>query len=522
MTKISVAPSSGISTPSNESPTARATPPPGAFKAPGLSARTLKSVDWFPRGRTTQAANGVASTFVKIGIGALVGLAFYAAHRPVLAYVVWGIAGGVGVISLASAAARQAIDGALVTFGRWIGTGVGAALLSTIYIVVVTPTRFIRRALGSDDLHLRDRDRLSYWLQADSATRTKRWVGAMFATEALGTRRGHPLRNALLVLVLMLALAEGVARTRGFGHAVLYRADPVVGYYPSPNQNLARYGGNVRTNQFGMRSQPIEPTKAPGDFRILMLGDSTQWGGSYVDQSDVYSTRIQTALNGLEGPGKVEILAIGANGWGPFHEHGYVRKFGTFDADVAIINLPMDDVNRTLYGLMDAPFFGDVNPPTFALEEFLGNLTWRYRKSHAGFTAKWEEEQSPIGIAEYGHLADTLHASAVSEVYGAVLPGRSGGFGGPKNESSNEWFDQLRDTFSAHHVVTTYPNGLFAGKGTPDEIYYDDVHLNPKGHEIYAGFLVEQLKAGKALQAWLAKGRGTDGAGQAGHTRNER
>ncbi len=90
----------------------------------------------------------------------------------------------------------------------------------------------------------------------------------------------------------MVALAEGVARTQGFGHAVLYRADPVIGYYPMPNQTLARYGGLVRTNAFGMRSRDIAPKKRPGDFRILMLGDSTQYGGSYVDQADIYSTRI--------------------------------------------------------------------------------------------------------------------------------------------------------------------------------------------------------------------------------------
>ncbi len=324
----------------------------------------------------------------------------------------------------------------------------------------------------------------------------------MFATEVRSTQ-GHPLRTALLLFVLMTALAEGVARTQGFGHAVLYHADPIIGYYPAPGQNLARYGGLVRTNAYGMRSKDIAPKKRPGDFRILMLGDSTQYGGSYCDQADIYSSLIETALNQLGGPGKVEVMAIGANGWGPFEERGYLTKFGAFDADVAVIDLPLDDVNRPLYGLMDVPFFGDLNPPTFALEEFLNNLTWRYRKAHAGLGKEWETEQSPLGIAEYGRMADDLHRAGVGEVYGAILPGKSSGMGGAKIDASMEWLEPLEATFKAHHVVSSYPAGLFAGKGTAQEMYYDDVHLNPKGHKVYAEFLLGQLQGGVKLASWL-------------------
>jgi hypothetical protein len=253
-----------------------------------------------------------------------------------------------------------------------------------------------------------------------------------------------------------------------------------------------------------MRSDDVAARKRPGDFRILMLGDSTQYGGSYVDQADIYSTLIQTALNKLGGPGKVEVLAIGANGWGPFEEHGYVTKFGAFDADVAVIDLPLDDVNRPLYGLMDVPFFGDLNPPTFALEEFLNNLTWRYRKAHAGLGKAWETEQSPIGIAEYGKLADDLYKKGVGEVFGAILPGKSTGMGGPRNDASQEWLEPLEATFKEHHVVSSYPAGLFQGKGTEKELYYDDVHLNPKGHQVYAEFLLSQIQSGQKLRAWLS------------------
>ncbi len=112
---------------------------------------------------------------------------------------------------------------------------------------------------------------------------------------------------------------------------MLYVADPDIGYYPQPSAELIRYGGRVATNKFGMRSDEVERDKPPGTFRILMIGDSTLYGGSYVDQADTYSTQVQNRLNGAGSPktsppGKVEVLAMGCNGWGPFHERGFIKN----------------------------------------------------------------------------------------------------------------------------------------------------------------------------------------------------
>ena len=48
---------------------------------------------------------------------------------------------------------------------------------------------------------------------------------------------------------------------------------------------------------------------------------------------------------------------MAANGWGPFNELGYVEKFGTFDADVAVILLPIGDIYRDLAMLVSSAVF---------------------------------------------------------------------------------------------------------------------------------------------------------------------
>ena len=55
-------------------------------------------------------------------------------------------------------------------------------------------------------------------------------------------------------------------------------------------------------------------------------------------------------LDNKPGANDVEVLNMAVNGWGPFEEFGYVEKFGTFNADVAIVCLPIGDIYRRQVG----------------------------------------------------------------------------------------------------------------------------------------------------------------------------
>jgi hypothetical protein len=461
-----------------------------------ISPSTLKGVAWFPTSGGRKPEGGLRSTLIKLAVSGVVGGLFFATQRPVLAYVVWGIGGALAGLSFASEGIRKAIDGALARFGRAVGMGLGAALLTVVYLLVITPVRFVRRALGADDLHLRDADKPSHWLACDDEERKARWVGSMFATEA-PRPGGSPVRKALVMVFVALLLAEGVLRLKGFGHTVLYVADPDVGYFPEPNVSLDRYGGRVSTNEFGMRSPHATKQKPAGAFRIFMIGDSTLYGGSYIDQEQIYASHVRSDLNKKGLPGPVEVLAMGCNGWGPFHERGYLKREGTFEADVAMIQLPIDDVNRPLYGLMNVPFFSVQSPPKLGLEEVANHLMWRYRSAHSGLDAAWEAKQSKAGIAEYGKLVDDFKKAGV-EVMVFVLPEREPGFGGHEVGKHKEWRLELERTVIAHGAKPYFAAGWFQGKGKPDEIYHDGMHLEPAGHRAYAQFIEEKLMTDSA------------------------
>ena len=56
-------------------------------------------------------------------------------------------------------------------------------------------------------------------------------------------------------------------------------------------------------------------------------------------------------------------------------------------------------------------------------------------------------------------------------------------------------------------VKAYFARGLFAGKGAPDEIYHDDVHLNPKGHHAYAEFIEAKIQEDSVRfrRGWAAR-----------------
>lgn len=467
-----------------------------------MSDGQLKSLAWFPDSRGSKRDGGIGGTLAKLCVGGAFGAALYFGHRPTAAYVVWGIAGTISAVSLASPAARHAIDGLLAKFGRLVGNAVGAVILTIAYFLVVTPSRFLRRIGGTDALHLRDGNRITYWLPCDDAERKAKWAGSMFATET-PVAGGHQIRLVLASLFALFVVTECVLRLFGFGHPLLYVADPEIGYYPEPNAHLARYGGLVATNQFGMRSAPVTKEKPAGTFRILMLGDSTLFGGSYIDQADLYASRLSEHLNASNLPGKVEILAMGTNGWGPFHERGYLHHFGNFDADLVMVQLPIDDVVRPLYGLSNVPFLPTNAPPTVAWQEVANHLMWRYRANRDGRNEAWEGRQAPVGIAEYGHLVDDIKAAG-SEAMLFVLPTREPGyFDDAEPGHEKEWREQLTAKVAESGVKTYFARGYFKGKGEADDIYHDNVHLNPAGHKLYAEFIEAQMRQDSArFKAW--------------------
>jgi len=471
----------------------------------------LKHGKWFriePRPEAATAAGAALKTLAGVVVGGLL----YAWGATHLAALIWVVSAVIGLVSVSSLKARTGIMRLFSMLGNWLGWLLGTILLTPVFLLGFTLARIVSRMAGRDPLRLRDNDAQTYWLPADQDKRTVRHIRSLYATEVpvAGGRTGVLAAASLLG---MLVAAELVARFFGFGNPILYVNDAQAGYYPAPNQARVRYGGLVKTNSFGMRAPEFEAKKPAGKLRILMLGDSTLFGGSYVDQPNIFARRLDDLLDSNAQANDVEILNMAVNGWGPFEEFGYVEKFGTFDSDIAIVCLPIIDIYRQKSYLANWPYFSVDAPPRFGIQEILGHLAWRSRAMMVGPPRPGDKEkQGQIGIEKYVELAKKLQELGC-EVLFEVLPSRTAGTSKHVPAEEGQAVEALKAALKPLNVAVNYPVALFEGKGPPADFYTDELHLYDPGHRAYSEYLQERLaEASAKLRAHRKSGVAVNGA----------
>jgi hypothetical protein len=167
---------------------------------------------------------------------------------------------------------------------------------------------------------------------------------------------------------------EIVLRTKyGFCNAPLYIADPDFEYIFAPNQNLTRFGNKICTNQFSMRSEEVESTDSTV---ILLIGDSVINGGNLTDQDSLATTKLEQSLSETMQK-KVRVLNIAAGSWGPDNVAAYLRKYGTFNANLICLVTSSHDIHDIMG---HEPIVGvNINMPDKQYKVALVELWERYK-----------------------------------------------------------------------------------------------------------------------------------------------
>lgn len=150
---------------------------------------------------------------------------------------------------------------------------------------------------------------------------------------------------ALAMVVLGAVGAELVARFMlGLADPPLYRLDDRIEYLLEPSRVCRPFGNTYAVNSHSMRSAEFPNEKAdPAELRILVVGDSIVNGGVRIDQSELATELLRASLAArLRRP--VVVGNVSAGSWGPVNQLEYLRRFGTFQADVVVFVLNSDDI----------------------------------------------------------------------------------------------------------------------------------------------------------------------------------
>ena len=419
-----------------------------------------------------------------------------------LAGIIFVVAGTLFALRRSSEVMRRRIDHGFLRLAEWLGVIATWLLLAPVFFLLMPVARLHLRLSGKDPLRIRTDAEFSGWEPADTAPRRDRWLGAMFCTERLqGRSRMGWLSLAAFGLIALL-LVEGGLRVFGLGKPLLFVQDPEIGYYPAANQTVRYPGREIHTNQHGMRSAEIVTPKPTGVIRILMTGDSTL-AGTRVSNDELYSARLEQILNRRAGRKIFEIHNLGVNAWGPLHQEAYIRKFGIFEADIAIICGPVANVFRPKYGLERLPFFPHTSPPRTALGHAGHEFLWRMRERTLG-APYWalegpeQDRQAALGVKGYAGLAE-LFLDAGAEVHLQMLPARGSTLGQGDDPFSERHFHPIREAMEALGVAAECAGPIFTHATRKDEIYYDGIHFDRHGHALYAEHLANRLQQRSAL-----------------------
>jgi lysophospholipase L1-like esterase len=159
--------------------------------------------------------------------------------------------------------------------------------------------------------------------------------------------------NAGIVLfatMLGVAAMEGIVRWKfpqptGLTHQDKYGLNM---HWAGITRFVPRYGHTVSFNSFGMRDREHEVEKAPGDFRVLVMGDSFMEAFQVPFEASMPALLEQSLAAGAAR--RVEVINAGVSGWGTDDELRYYEMYARrMKPDLVVVAMTLhNDVSDNL------------------------------------------------------------------------------------------------------------------------------------------------------------------------------
>lgn len=308
----------------------------------------------------------------------------------------------------------------------------------------------------------------------------------------------------ILAALVCLAGLEVVLRVAvGLGDPPLYATHPDIEYLPVPGR-YRRFRNSITYNRFHMRGPEIEPVRThPRELRVLVIGDSIVNAGVRVDDALV-GTRLLERCLAAELDRPVRVLNIGASSWGPLNQLGYVRTFGTFDAEAAVLVYNCSDIGDGLPPPPGAQVLGFEHPtrkPILALQEVLQKYVPRYLGMNAA-PVTHDTTNPPAEIRDYNarlvlDLIEFLRSRSIK--VGAVMAWMASEIQGGPTPGTTQMAEVLRSL--GVPTVDSGPEFRAAmDRGRWPFLAGDEAHPNALGQSILACVMREALRQAGAVR----------------------
>lgn len=292
---------------------------------------------------------------------------------------------------------------------------------------------------------------------------------------------------SILILSTIL-LAEWAAGSLGLGKTVLYEANPIYGYRPRPNQIVARrVDQTIKINNLGLRAETDWDPKNYHN-KILFLGDSVTYGGSYIANNQLFSHLAVAPFPEWEAGN------AGVNGWGVNNVYALVKETGFLPAQIYVSVFPEGDFYRGYTRIGGQAFW--TRPPRFALEELFQYCVYKLnlkkmplREYYALNTAE-KNQIASIAVRNLKALDDYLKAQGRTHLI-YISPSRENLLGQPLLEVDPVVKGLLAESgINAVYLqerLTSYSNAEIQG------LFHDNIHLSQEGHAAWGKMIAQDL-----------------------------
>lgn len=276
----------------------------------------------------------------------------------------------------------------------------------------------------------------------------------------------------------------------GLGNPVLYDSNPFYGFRPIPDQSVTRsYGAEIKINNLSLRTDVDWHT--PADGKVSFLGDSVTYGGSYISNSELFSTIATSYVDGYVAGN------AGVNAWGVENIHVLIVKTEYTPASVYVTVLPEGDFYRGLVRLQGMPSW--ANKPSSALQELLHSFIDRIGNKRYRHWREFSDEERTRKVVEQAvmRLRETdqylLSKGFIHLIY--ISPSRSQVFdNAPKDPVVANALSAYG--INAQYILDKLEQADFGGK----DLYHDDIHFEREGHSLWGQLIGHDLVVRLDLQ----------------------
>jgi lysophospholipase L1-like esterase len=251
---------------------------------------------------------------------------------------------------------------------------------------------------------------------------------------------------------------------------------------------VRQHGAVVTLDSKGLRS--TTDWTQPADAKILFIGDSVTWGGTFIDDRDTFADGVCRRLAAATGK-RFGCGNAGANQYGLDNMAARIRYKDFDDESVLVVTLIADDAVRGLVDSEGRFFFMRPPPaPVRALWEATTYLTWRFYKFLRPQAYRGDDD---LRVAE--RSLDNLFAA----IRDTQRPGRKVliVLSPAKNELNGResaLTKRVQSALARSGFDVLDLHAAVSAAVTPD-FYYDGIHLDVRGHAFYADRIAEHLRA---------------------------